>query len=121
MAFKKGKKGSRPTHSVSFSLRVGKGDYKKGPSVGAWAVEDGPDNMIARGSLSGEYLEKVVAALSSAAKKDLSVSFSIWENDGKFGKKRDEEEEEEEDEEEEKPSKKGKKAKKSDGWDLDDD
>lgn len=118
MAKKSFKKGKRPTHSLSFSVRVGKGKYKKGPSAGAWSKEDGPKNLIAGGSLSGEYLSKAISFLRTAEKKDLTVGFSIWENDGKFGKKRDDDEDDDdedgdEDEDEDEDD--------DDDWGMDDD
>jgi hypothetical protein len=84
----------QPKWSLSFSVRVGEGNYKKGPSIGLWPAEEGP---MARGTTKGEYAEKLAEFFERYASKSSGISVSLFENDGKFGKKksRDDDDEEE--------------------------
>src|SRR5690349_10154767 len=128
---------TKPQYSISTSVKVGEGKYRKGESFGLWINLDGVPH--ARGSVKGEYLEKLAKFLTIAANKDLSVSFALFRNnkkssdDDEGGEWSDKEsKEEEDDEKEEKRSKKsspkgsekssGKSGKKGKSdWDFDDD
>lgn len=94
MAFRRGG-GKPPKWSISFSVRLREGEYKKGPSIGLWPADAGP---MARGTTKGEYAEQLAAFFDRYAGKESGISVSLFENDGKsFGKKkrRDDDDEEE--------------------------
>ena len=85
MAFRRGGGNRQPKWSISFSVKVGEGNYKKGPSVGLWPADSGP---MARGSCKGEYLDKLAEFFDRYSRKSNGISVSLFENDGKFGGKR---------------------------------
>jgi len=107
---------------IAFSAKVREGKYVKGPSVGLWPRDTGPE---AGGSLKGEYLEQLVEFLNKACDKGSDVSVALFKGSKKFGKRQDEEDEEgddddDEEEEEEKPSR-SRRSKKEDEDEEDED
>lgn len=111
MAFKKG--GSqRPQLSISTSIFVRKGKYIKGPSFGLWSADNGP---MARGTVKDDYLQELADFLQKAAKRDMGVSFALFENKDKKRSRDDDDDDEdwgkgkrkreEEEEDDEKPAK----------------
>lgn len=132
MAFRRNGGGHKhPNLRVSFSVRVGEGKYKKGPSFGLWENEEG-GSVKAKGSVKGEYAQALCEFLDHYG--DRGVSVALFDNeednggyskkkrrfrdedddDDEYGKKRhrdeeedeeEEDEDEEEEEEDEKPAK----------------
>ena len=82
MAFRRGGGGRQPKWSISFSVKIRDGEYKKGPSIGLWPADSGP---MARGSCKGEYLEKLAAFFDRYARKSNGISVSLFENDNEGG------------------------------------
>src|SRR3990167_4949992 len=58
MAYGRSNKGSRPTHYIAVTAKVGKGRYEKGPYIGLWEGED-DDGPLFRGSAQGKYLDEL--------------------------------------------------------------
>ena len=132
-------KHTKPAYNLAFSVRVGKGKYKKIGTCGLWKKDSDSDNApTMSGSLKGDYAEAVRRGLAKYGED--GVQLALFKNKP-FKKNRDEddeeedeedeeeeEEDEEEEEEEEKPSKRkskksskssGKSRKKKDDWDFD--
>ena len=74
MAFKRS--GNQPDLHLAFTAKDGR-EYVKGPSVGLWNADKGPQ---ARGSIKGEYLEKLIDFLKDF--EEDSVSVALFNNDG---------------------------------------
>jgi hypothetical protein len=82
----KGGGASRPTQFIAVTApgRTN-GEYEKGPAIGLWPT-DGGRGPLARGSIKGEYLDKLDDFIHEQAKNRGSVSFAIFEsNDDKRG------------------------------------
>jgi len=69
--------GNQPNFNLVFTAKDGR-EYVKGPNVGMWDADKGPK---ARGSIKGEYLEKLIDFLKDFERD--SVSVALFENDGK--------------------------------------
>jgi len=77
MAYNRRGSGNQPDFNLVFTAKDGR-EYVKGPSVGLWEADKGPQ---ARGSIKGEYLEKLIDFLKDFEQE--SVLVSLFENDGK--------------------------------------
>ena len=69
--------GNQPNFNLVFTAKDGR-EYVKGPNVGMWDADKGPK---ARGSIKGEYLEKLIDFLKDFDRDGVSVA--LFENDGK--------------------------------------
>lgn len=84
-------RGSRPTHYISVTAKVGKGKYEKGPFIGLWEG-DGDKGPMFRGHVSGKYLDELYDFIKDYGED--SVGFAIFESRGDKGRRnRDEDDE----------------------------
>lgn len=85
------RRGSRPTHFIAVTAKVGKRKYEKGPYIGLWEGDDDRGPMF-RGSVSGKYLDELYDFIKDYGED--SVSFAVFESRGKSNRRnRDEDEE----------------------------
>lgn len=99
-----GNKGSRPTHYISVTAKVGKGRYEKGPYVGLWEGDD-DNGPLFRGSVSGKYLDELADFIKDYGED--SIGFAIFESrgdKGSRGRSRDRDEDRENDRDEDRKS-----------------
>lgn len=84
-------RGSRPTHFIAVTAKVGKGRYEKGPYIGLWESDKGP---LYRGSVSGKYLDELEDFIKDYGED--AISFAVFESKGGGkGRRRDEDDEDE--------------------------
>ena len=88
----RGSKGSRPTHYIAVTAKVGKGRYEKGPYIGLWEGDDN-NGPLYRGSVQGKYLDELDDFIKDFGAD--SISFAVFESrddKGRRGRSRDRDE-----------------------------
>ena len=71
-------RGTRPTHYVAVTAKIGKGKYEKGPYIGLWEGDGERNSPLFRGSASGKYLDELADFIKDFGED--SIGFAIFES-----------------------------------------